>query len=84
MSNTNDSHLSAEEFFSMITEHIDNPDVIIIDIRTPDEYDTYHIQNAILIDFYSDTFKDDIAALNKDKIYLIYCNLIKQLCQAKI
>lgn len=31
--------------------------VIIIDVRTPDEYNVAHLQNAKMIDFKSDNFK---------------------------
>jgi len=50
-----------------------NADIIIIDVRTPDEFNMGHLENAINIDFYSDTFEQDIDKLDKDKAYLIYC-----------
>ncbi len=65
--------VTAEDFLRMLNEHLDNPEVVILDIRTQDEFDTYHIKNAILIDFYQDTFREEINALDKNKTYLIYC-----------
>jgi len=33
---------------------------VIIDVRTPEEYANGHIENAINLDYYSKTFKDDL------------------------
>lgn len=47
-------------------------DLTVIDIRTPEEYASGHIENAINIDFYQD-FQAYITTLDKTKPYLIYC-----------
>jgi len=44
----------------------------IIDLRTPQEYQSGHMENAINIDFYKN-FKENINKLDKNKQYLIYC-----------
>jgi rhodanese-related sulfurtransferase len=48
-------------------------DEIILDIRTPEEYNGGIIEGAINIDFYSPTFSDDLDALDKDVHYVVYC-----------
>jgi rhodanese-related sulfurtransferase len=45
----------------------------LIDVRTQDEFDSGHINNAINLDFYSDTFKNDILSLPKNKTIVLYC-----------
>ena len=50
-----------------------DPEVVVIDVRTPEEFDEGHIDGAEMIDFYADTFGDDIAALDQDETYLLYC-----------
>lgn len=47
--------------------------VTVIDVRTPEEYAEGHIEGAQLIDFYSDTFAEQIASLDPDDEYLVYC-----------
>ena len=47
--------------------------LVILDIRTPDEYADGHIENAINIDFYAPDFKKQLAALNRTTPYLLYC-----------
>lgn len=59
--------------YTLIQENQDNPDFIIVDVRTPEEYAAGHLENAILVDFYSPTFRDDINQLDKSKTYVIYC-----------
>lgn len=46
---------------------------IILDVRTPDEYSSKHIKNAINIDFYGADFTSKIKALDKSKDYKVYC-----------
>jgi rhodanese-related sulfurtransferase len=50
-----------------------DPDIIVIDVRTPEEFAEGYIEGADMIDFYADTFADDIAALGPDSTYLLYC-----------
>ena len=57
----------------LIEENRDNPDFVILDVRTEDEFTQGHIENAVNIDFYSETFQDELDSLDKDKIYLVYC-----------
>lgn len=45
----------------------------LVDVRTPEEYNEAHIENAINANYYSDTFKDDIGKLDKDKPVFVYC-----------
>ena len=47
--------------------------IILIDVRTPDEYKTAHLKNAKMIDFKSDDFKEKIAELPKDITICVYC-----------
>ncbi len=65
--------ITSQEAFTLIQNNQNNPDFIIIDVRTPDEFDTEHIENATNIDFYSETFRDTLNTLDKNKTYLIYC-----------
>ena len=46
---------------------------ILIDVRTQDEFDSGHINSAINLDFYSNTFKNDILSLSKNETIVLYC-----------
>lgn len=47
--------------------------VVIIDVRTAGEFNEGHITNAINIDVESMQFDAEIAALDKDVTYALYC-----------
>jgi len=65
--------ITPQEAYASIQENQDNPDFVIIDVRTPEEFSEGYIEGAINIDFYSETFQDELNILDKDKSYLIYC-----------
>jgi rhodanese-related sulfurtransferase len=47
--------------------------LIILDVRTPEEFDEGHLEGARMIDFYLDDFADRVAELDPDVPYLVYC-----------
>jgi rhodanese-related sulfurtransferase len=59
--------------FNLINDNIDNPNFIVIDVRTPEEFNEIHIENAKLLDYFSDNFLKKLDEMNKNKKYLIYC-----------
>ncbi len=48
-------------------------DVVILDVRTPEEFKETHVTGARNIDFKSPGFKAEIEKLDKDKSYKLYC-----------
>jgi len=65
--------ITAIESYALIKNNTENPNFIIIDIRTPEEYKSGHLADAIIMDYYENTFEKEIDQLDKEKIYLIYC-----------
>jgi len=65
--------VGVQEAFELKQSNQGNADFIIIDIRTPEEFNEGYIENALNIDFYSETFKQDLDKLDKNKTYFIYC-----------
>jgi rhodanese-related sulfurtransferase len=47
--------------------------VVILDIRTPEEFKSYHIAGATNVDFNSSDFEQRINSLDKSKTYLVHC-----------
>lgn len=47
--------------------------VQLVDVRTPQEWDTGHIEGAKHIDRFSDDFKAEVDKLDKDKPVRLYC-----------
>ena len=65
--------ITVNEAYTLIQENKENENFIILDVRTPDEFADGHLENAVNINFYSSTFQESIALLDKDKTYLVYC-----------
>ena len=49
------------------------PGVMVLDVRTPAEYQTGHLSNALNVDFRSPDFAQKLARLDKSKTYLVHC-----------
>ncbi len=53
----------------------DNPaGLVVLDIRTPDEFTQARLADADLVDFYEDDFAAQLDTLDKDVPYVMYCN----------
>ncbi|MGA9596065.1 MAG: rhodanese-like domain-containing protein [Acidimicrobiia bacterium] len=48
--------------------------LLILDIRTPDEFAAGHIPGAINIDYYSPDFEQKLRTLDLQVPYVMYCN----------
>ncbi len=66
-------NINPEEGLQIIQKNKDNSDFVILDVRTPPEFEESHLQQAKLLDYYSPIFKEELLKLDKSKIYLIYC-----------
>lgn len=52
---------------------IDSGERTVIDVRTPEEFAAGHVAGALNIDVNSADFSDQIAGLDVDEPYLVYC-----------
>jgi len=50
-----------------------DPDAILLDIRTPDEFAGSHLDDAVNIDFLAPGFEQRVSTLDRDLPYVIYC-----------
>ena len=50
-----------------------NKDIVVLDVRTPEEFKAGHIPGAKNIDFNSDDFSKKLGELDKGKSYLVHC-----------
>lgn len=62
--------LSPDSFEKKLTTEANK---IILDVRTPDEYNKGHLADAVMIDFYKDDFKSQVMKLDKSKPVFVYC-----------
>ena len=52
---------------------IQDTDYILVDVRTLEEYESGHIQDAKHFDFYSESFQKAILSLDKSASIILYC-----------
>jgi rhodanese-related sulfurtransferase len=62
------NNLSPKDFKDRMT-----PDVTVLDVRTPGEFKSGHLDKAINIDIKSDQFEAKCGQLDKSKPVLVYC-----------
>jgi len=63
------TNMNVVDFSKKITES----GVVILDVRTPDEFAEGFIEGAQMIDFQSGNFETEIGSLDKDVTYAVYC-----------
>lgn len=66
-------NITVAEADAMIRDTANVEDLVILDVRTPEEFSKGHIMGAINVDFWSKGFLDSIATHNINRTYLIYC-----------
>lgn len=47
--------------------------LVVLDVRTPEEFDSGHLADAVNLDFYEPTFAASLDSLDKDAPYFVYC-----------
>jgi len=50
-----------------------NPDMVVLDIRTPEEFASGHIPASINIDYKAENFESELKKLDRSKSYLMHC-----------
>jgi rhodanese-related sulfurtransferase len=67
---SNDEYMTTHPF---IEESRKTENALLVDIRTPEEYASGHIEGAINIDFYSPLFMSQLLEVAEGKRLFIYC-----------
>ena len=63
------TNMGASDFIAKIGES----GVVIVDVRTPEEFAAGHLPGAVNLDVSAATFDSQIAALDKNVAYAVYC-----------
>lgn len=75
--NQTESQINQKQISTMnapdFQNYLESESAVIIDVRTPEEFASGHIENSINIDFYSPEFYARISALDPNQEYAIYC-----------
>jgi len=66
-------YITVQEAKALIQANLNNPDFVILDVRSPVEFYVNHIANATNSDMMSPDFQAKCQDLDKSKTYLLYC-----------
>jgi len=61
------------ESFSLIRDRTQDPDFVVLDVRTAGEHELARIEGSVNIDYHSATFEAELQKLDRKKTYLLYC-----------
>lgn len=67
--------ISPKETHQMVQEYGQDENLVVLDVKTEQEYLTNHLSDSKHIDFFSSSFKDDLFRLDKNKIYIVICKV---------
>ena len=63
-------HVSAVEASELLNN---DANIVVLDVRTTEEYAQMNIRDHINIDYYSDDFQERLSELDKEQVYLLHC-----------
>lgn len=69
-SQSSGGNINVADFAKKLEEH---PEITLIDVRTPGEYDKGHLSNAVNIDWNSAEFAGKMESFDKEKPIMLYC-----------
>lgn len=64
------THVDAAGAKALLSE---NREVVILDVRTPEEYAGGRLPGSMNLDFNQPEFREQLAKLDRDKTYLVHC-----------
>ena len=68
--NDNNNLVSANKFSEIISN---DKSAIIIDVRTPDEFNKGHLKNSLNVNWFDENFDENLNIFSKDLPVLVYC-----------
>jgi len=68
--NDNNNLVSANKFSEIISN---DKSAIIIDVRTPDEFNKGHLKNSLNVNWFDENFDENLNIFSKDLPVMVYC-----------
>jgi rhodanese-related sulfurtransferase len=73
-SSNSDLNPNPSQAFEIIEKNENNPDFVVLDVRTTGEFEEGHISGSELLDYRSPDFQNKLQKMDKNKKYLLYCH----------
>jgi rhodanese-related sulfurtransferase len=65
--------LSPAEARDLLAKRSGDPRFVLLDVRTPKEFQAERIEGAVMVDYLSPSFRDEMTNFDREKTYLVYC-----------
>ena len=65
--------MSPKEAYDLVQSKKNTTNFVVLDVRTPEEFESGHVEGAININYNSENFVEELNKLDKTKSYLVYC-----------
>ena len=66
-------NLSPAEARDLLGKRSGDAGFVLLDVRTPKEFREERIEGAVMVDYLSPSFRDEVAKRDRAKTYLVYC-----------
>ena len=66
-------NLSPADARQLLGKRSGDPQFVLLDVRTREEFDAERIEGAVIVDYNSPSFRENMAKLDREKSYLVYC-----------
>lgn len=63
--------IDVKEAYTFLKKHKGDEEIVLLDLRTKEEFDKLHIEGAVNMDFTQTTFPGEVEKLDKEKRYLL-------------
>ena len=67
------ARLTAAEARELMDAHARDPHFVVLDVRTPEEFEGGHLTNALNIDIKAADFAERVGKLDRSDLFLVYC-----------
>lgn len=74
--------MKPSDAFALIQKNKGNPQFVLLDVRTPEEFKAGHIEGAVNVNFNGSAFREEIGKLDRGKTYLVYCRTGRRSAEA--
>jgi phage shock protein E len=64
---------SSKPITSVTIDELKN--VVLLDVRTPEEYQQGHLENSLNVNWYDSDFVQQVEGIDKDETIFVYCKL---------
>lgn len=67
--------ITPDAAFALIQKNRKNPNFVIIDLRSEEQWKKQRIRDSVNMDFNQEHFQEELKSLPRDKTYLIHCQI---------